>query len=631
MPRRRRNSRRRTTRTFQLEPLEQRQLLTVAAFFDGGLLKVSSDWSDPIVITTDAGFVKVNDTDPDSGPVSADKVEHLAVSGGPFGNLIDLSGVDAKTFSSLKSTEIATGSVEKEVLESAYAPNVLDDLASFASQELSSVLSTRVPQATANSAVALVLDTKDAFVASSIVGASALLESSALAAKVDRVKDYETALSQLGDSLRDWALEHLDVKTALEVRDEIVRDVLPRLDERLTDLWLVAETSASGSLGFSAIESSSSITTTGEESAAEALGPTTFALEGDGGAGGGAAMMASFVGSDLPDTIIGTSGDDTIDGGKGDDHLFGMGGNDQIDGAEGADYIEGGSGDDVIDGGEGNDLIWGVDGNDTLSGGTDSDQVFGGAGNDVLQEPVGSTFDQDGPDTLYGGSGDDIGDGAEGNDLLYGGLGADTLYGAQFDPFHERERDTLYGGDGVDELLPGSQTISNPDVVNDDPAINGDPGERPEDLPRVAINHAPAVSEDDPLGAATFDVTLIDPFNAFDDDFDVSFTTVDDSAIGAAILTDGDYLISTGSVAFTVGGASIQQIVVPIHDDLLLESDESFFVDLTAATGALLTVNRARGRILDDSDTVTVTFDSGTLNIVGDASIDVIAVDFVDV
>ncbi|HMR31913.1 MAG TPA: nidogen-like domain-containing protein [Geminicoccaceae bacterium] len=100
-------------------------------------------------------------------------------------------------------------------------------------------------------------------------------------------------------------------------------------------------------------------------------------------------------------------------------------------GTDANDSLVGTTADDVILGGDGNDEIDGRGGVDTLLGGNGDDSVFGGTGNDVLLGEIGDDqlFGLPGDDELRGGEGADILDGGDGDDLLVGGAGADDMDG----------------------------------------------------------------------------------------------------------------------------------------------------------------------------------------------------------
>jgi len=109
-------------------------------------------------------------------------------------------------------------------------------------------------------------------------------------------------------------------------------------------------------------------------------------------------LLATIVGTDQNDTIMGTEGDDVIVALKGNDTVFGLGGDDTICGNQGNDTINGGKGDDHLRGGNGNDTISGNRGNDTLRGRKGNDSLHGGRGDDSIRGDEGN-------DTCSGGNG----------------------------------------------------------------------------------------------------------------------------------------------------------------------------------------------------------------------------------
>ena len=145
--------------------------------------------------------------------------------------------------------------------------------------------------------------------------------------------------------------------------------------------------------------------------------------------------LATFTGTEGPDTLIGTAASDTI---------AGLGGDDCLAGREGNDSIDAGSGNDLAYGEDGNDRLNTGDGQDTGSGGGGSDRISGSAGEDRLKGESGN-------DDLSGGSGDDVLSGSEGNDVLSGGTGNDRLQGSD-------GSDRLTGGSGSDDIDGDSGT-----------------------------------------------------------------------------------------------------------------------------------------------------------------------------
>lgn len=118
----------------------------------------------------------------------------------------------------------------------------------------------------------------------------------------------------------------------------------------------------------------------------------------------GAALAASIVGTDGPDTVAGTEGDDTLDGLGGDDTIEGLAGKDTVEGGDGADHLYGGNA--AHDGSlSGADVLRGEIGNDYLEGSANGDRLNGGGGADTVVE--GPDGDQ-ALDTIFGGSGADL-------------------------------------------------------------------------------------------------------------------------------------------------------------------------------------------------------------------------------
>ena len=100
-----------------------------------------------------------------------------------------------------------------------------------------------------------------------------------------------------------------------------------------------------------------------------------------------------------------------------------------------------------------------------------------------------------------------------------------------------------------------------------------------------------------------FSVTLSPPSNL---PVTVDYNTAENTA-----LAGSDYTSSSGTVTFAPG-VTTRTIRVPTIDDAVEESTENFFVDLSAATGALIQDNQGEVTIVDD--------DAGRLP--GDANLD---------
>jgi Ca2+-binding RTX toxin-like protein len=173
--------------------------------------------------------------------------------------------------------------------------------------------------------------------------------------------------------------------------------------------------------------------------------------------------IATFIGTDGPDTLTGTRGADTIQGLGGNDVLRGGRDRDLLDGGAGDDVLSGGSSSDELTGGEGNDALAGGAGNDKLLGSGGDDSANGGTGNDEIQGELGNDAldGGDGDDTIYGGDGNDsiiekgfgddkILDGGPGDDVIRGGRGSDKrMFGGD-------GNDQLYGESGQERILGGN-------------------------------------------------------------------------------------------------------------------------------------------------------------------------------
>ncbi|PIG94032.1 calcium-binding protein [Gloeocapsopsis sp. IPPAS B-1203] len=94
--------------------------------------------------------------------------------------------------------------------------------------------------------------------------------------------------------------------------------------------------------------------------------------------------MATIVGSNGSDILIGTEFNDLMLGLAGADILIGDAGNDTIRGGAGADILYGDFGKDLLIGGIGNDILAGGYGRDTLTGGPGADRFEFSAPNEGI-------------------------------------------------------------------------------------------------------------------------------------------------------------------------------------------------------------------------------------------------------
>jgi Ca2+-binding RTX toxin-like protein len=168
------------------------------------------------------------------------------------------------------------------------------------------------------------------------------------------------------------------------------------------------------------------------------------------------------------DFIDGLAGDDVMNGRAGDDTIFGREGNDVLEGADGNDMLCSGEGEDVVTGNRGDDLIEGQGGDDWVSGDYGWDTVRGDEGNDTV---------------LGGRGGDNVG-GGEGDDLVFGGIlqgvplnlqeltelrdgGSLEEINGRIEMRDDSLGNTVLGGEGDDDLILGSNDISNGNEGND--------------------------------------------------------------------------------------------------------------------------------------------------------------------
>jgi Ca2+-binding RTX toxin-like protein len=193
---------------------------------------------------------------------------------------------------------------------------------------------------------------------------------------------------------------------------------------------------------------------------------------------GGAALAATFTGTDGHDRIVGTEEADTISVLGGNDRAIGRDGDDKISGGEGDDYLSGRGrigceegesqedDQDTVSGGAGKDLMIAGYGNGTLSGGEGDDSVFGNCADDLISGGDGDDFlgGWYGDDRMSGGEGDDDFEGWSNDDSISGGAGVDLVKGYYGDDTvsggeqsdalgGEEGGDTLVGGGGADVLV----------------------------------------------------------------------------------------------------------------------------------------------------------------------------------
>jgi Ca2+-binding RTX toxin-like protein len=209
--------------------------------------------------------------------------------------------------------------------------------------------------------------------------------------------------------------------------------------------------------------------------------PTAFVIicvlaQGAGSAYGAAAprclgKVATIVGTNGDDELVGTAGPDVIMARGGWDLIRSGAGGDRICGGRGLDFVRAGGGDDRIVTGPGSDTVHGGRGRDRIdSGGGSVEALFGGSGDDRLFGGPGSF------DGLIGGGGDDLLDGGPGLDLAHFFDSPGPVQG-------DLETDLVTGhGDDVLRDIEGLTGSNLDDVLLGDDASNLLVGERGDDL-----------------------------------------------------------------------------------------------------------------------------------------------------
>src|SRR5262249_23435750 len=129
-------------------------------------------------------------------------------------------------------------------------------------------------------------------------------------------------------------------------------------------------------------------------------------------------------------------------------------------------------------------------------------------------------------------------------------------------------------------------------ITNDDPA------------PTLAINDVTVTEGDAGTTSAVFTVTLTGPTAL---PATVSFATADVTATASA-----DYTANAGILTFAAG-VTTQAITVPVLGDVIDETNETFTVNLSAATGAAIADGQGVGTILDNDPVPTLAVNDVTV------------------
>ncbi|MCE1159810.1 MAG: hypothetical protein LWW74_01205, partial [Burkholderiales bacterium] len=141
--------------------------------------------------------------------------------------------------------------------------------------------------------------------------------------------------------------------------------------------------------------------------------------------------------------------------------------------------------------------------------------------------------------------------------------------------------------DESDETFTLTATVTSGDTVN--PSATGTATILDDDnAPTISIND---VTVNESAGTATFTVTL--------SSMSASTVTVNYGTSNGTAVSGSDYTTASGTVTFAPG-VTTQTITVPILDDSIYESTETFNVNLSAPVNATIADNLGVGTILDN-------------------------------
>jgi predicted extracellular nuclease len=135
--------------------------------------------------------------------------------------------------------------------------------------------------------------------------------------------------------------------------------------------------------------------------------------------------------------------------------------------------------------------------------------------------------------------------------------------------------------------------------------------------PRVTISDASVVEGDAGTTAASFVVRLSAPSGQT---VIVNFGTTDGAAPNPA-SEDSDYSRVTGTLVFAPG-TTTQQITVLVNGDVVTERNETFLVNLSAATNAVIEDGQGIGTIINDDPLPKLSIDDVTVQESASADVD---------
>src|SRR5205085_3984699 len=113
--------------------------------------------------------------------------------------------------------------------------------------------------------------------------------------------------------------------------------------------------------------------------------------------------------------------------------------------------------------------------------------------------------------------------------------------------------------------------------------------------PTISINNVSANEGDLLTTPFTFTVSLSSPTSRT---ITVNYATANGTATAGLALLGGDYSSASGTLTFT-GGQTSKTVTVAVNGDLMVEPDETFFVNLSGANTPIAD-NQGLGTILND-------------------------------
>ncbi len=122
--------------------------------------------------------------------------------------------------------------------------------------------------------------------------------------------------------------------------------------------------------------------------------------------------------------------------------------------------------------------------------------------------------------------------------------------------------------------------------------------------PAISIDNVKVLEGDTGTTDAVFTVSLS---AAGKNTVTVDYATADGTATAGS-----DYLSASGTLSFATGETS-KTISITVYGDTLIESDETFYVNLSGAKNATISTSQGTGTILDDDNPVSVSIGNATV------------------